>query len=613
MKIASDIPGKLDLLFSLDGGNIPCKLEINENNDFLLSGKACETIHSDGKTGIFFHARLRIIGKNGNVMAEKGKLHIAGSDEVLVLVAAATGFDGRDPVKYCEDKIEQASAFSYGELLDAHIKDHQAIFNRVVLNLDEETGNDVPTDLMLQQVKNGTENNFLTALMFQYGRYLLMASSRGNSPLPAHLQGVWDDYVACRIGWTCDMHLDINTQMNYWPAEVANLSECHEPLFHWIENKLLPSGRITAKSSYGLNGWVAELVSNAWGFTAPYWHSNLSPCPTGGVWVTTHMWEHYLFTKDTEFLKTRAFPVIKEAVEFFIDYVFEDKETEYITCGPSISPENAFLVDGQAYTASIGATYEIVMIREIFNIFIKASEELGYTNDLVDKVKSTAARLLPFQVGATGELKEWAHDFKAADAQHRHTSHLLSVYPFCQITPEKSPELAEAARICIKQRMTPGENWEDTGWARSMLMLYSARLWEHDALYGHISAMLQHLTNDNLMVKHPSTRGAPSFADVYELDGNTGLTACIAEALLQSHNGEIHLLPVLPPLWKNGYVKGLRARGGYEVEMEWKGGRLTAAVIGSKYASRCTVRYGNIRKTFETEAGSTYRFDGSLA
>jgi alpha-L-fucosidase 2 len=612
---------KLHLTFSLDGGENPRRVRVDSNGDLLLDGNAYESMHSDGKTGAICHGRLRILtdGKLRET-ADRNGLELSEADGALLLLAIDTDFSGHDPAERCLERIENASGFTYEELLEAHSNDFARLFGRVELTLGREPDYSIPTDILLEQVQNGGENPALSALMFQYGRYLLLSSSRENSPLPAHLQGVWNDSVASRIGWTCDMHLDINTQMNYWPAEVANLPECHLPLFHWIEKRLVPSGRLTAREAYGLNGWVAELVSNAWGFAAPYWHVNLSPCPTGGVWVATHLWEHYLFTGDEDFLLTRAYPVLREAVEFFLDYLFEDPETGALTSGPSVSPENSFLVNGKPHTASLGSTYEIVLIRELFAEYAATCSVLEQKDDgldedgrlLLERVLSAAGRLQPFAIGHDGRLKEWQHDFEEQDHQHRHTSHLLSLFPFSQITTEKTPELAQAAKRTILRRLSPVEGWEDTGWARSMLMLYSARLQDGEAVYGHIQAMQRHLTNPNLMVKHPPTRGAPSFADVYELDGNTGLTACVAEALLQSHDGVLRLLPALPGRWDSGRLKGLRARGGFEVSLSWDNSLLTEAFLYADHDGSCTVQYGDRQRTFPAKAKTGYRFDGSL-
>jgi len=600
----------LSMSVSIDGGNNLFTSRVDENMDLLLSGNAFEEMHSDGKTGVRFCGRLRIVPSGGTMETDGRNVFIKNAKKVLLYLALETDFNGADALENCRRRIDHALACSYESLLDEHIKDYSPLFCRVELHLGE--SEDIPTDVLLDKVRNGYTSPYLTALMFQYGRYLLISSSRSNSPLPAHLQGVWNDSVACRIGWTCDMHLDINTQMNYWPAEVTNLSECHIPLFDWIEQSLVPSGRETAKMFYGLNGWVAELVSNAWGFTDPYWHVNLSPCPTGGAWIATHMWEHYLFTGSTEFLRNRAFPVFREAVLFFIDYVFTDPSTGRLTTGPSISPENHFCVDGKAYSASIGPFYEVVIIRELFDIYLKAAEILGISDELCLRVKAAIKALPPFKTGKNGELKEWSHDFEAKDPQHRHTSHLLALYPFSQITADDTPELANAAKITISSRMNPPENWEDTGWARCMLMLYSARLKDAESAINHIHTLQMKLTNNNLMVKHPPTRGAPSFADVYELDGNTGYTACIAEMLVQSHRMEIELLPVLPDSWPSGLVKGLCARGGFIVDLEWKDNLLVHARVFARKNSVCRIRFREHVAQFDAEAGKIYEFDGTL-
>lgn len=612
VKLAADKSGKINVCLSLDGGDNSYSVEIDSRLDFLLYGKASEKIHSDGKAGVNFHGRMRILHKNGEVKIKQGKLCAENCDEVVILTSLATNFDGTDEVQTCFDQVEAAAAIGFETLLDIHVKDYKTIFDRVTLKLVGDNNYDRPTDEWLKEIKNGAEDPALTALMFQYGRYLLISSSRESSQLPAHLQGVWNDYVACRIGWSCDMHLDINTQMNYWPIEVANITECGDPLFKWIRDKLVPSGRITAREAYGLDGWVAELVSNAWGYAAPYWHSNISPCPTGGVWVATHLWEHYKFTQDKTFLEQYAYPVIEESVRFFIEYIFEDLETGYLIGGPSISPENIFEVNGKEYSFSNGCTYENIMIREIFNIYIDASYELGHDSVLLERVKAGVNRLLPYQLDKEGLIKEWMHDYKAVDKQHRHTSHLLGVYPFSQITPDKTPQLIPAVSKSLEDKLTPEESWEDTGWARSMLMLYAARLREGAAANEHILSMQRKLTNQNLMVKHPPTRGAGSFDDVYELDGNTGLTACVAEMLIQSHDNEIHLLPALPAAWSSGYVTGLCARGGYTVDIYWEEGKLIKANITSKKASSCKVRYNGQSTYLQVKPNIQYTIEEHL-
>ncbi len=443
--------------------------------------------------------------------------------------------------------------------------------------------------------------------LFQYGRYLLLSSSREDSVLPAHLQGVWNDNVACRIGWTCDMHLDINTQMNYWPAEVTNLPETAAPLFRWLEETVIPHGRRSARVQYGRPGWTAELVSNAWGFTSPYWAVPLAPCPTGGVWVLAHMWEHYAACPDRSFLRDRVYPAYRGAVEFFTAYVFPDRKGRY-TCGPSISPENSFLKDGERFFFSNGCTYEIVMIRELFARYLEITEILDVKDDLRSRTEQILPGLLPYRVLADGTIAEWNHDYPSADAQHRHTSHLLGLFPFAQITPEETPELARAAERTMAKKLDPEENWEDTGWARSMLMLYEARLHHGGEAWRHICAMTERLLGQNGMVIHPPTRGAASFDTVYELDGNTGLTSCIAEMLLQSHGDRIRLLPALPEAWPSGRVWGLCARGGIEVSMAWEARRLTEAGLLARRDVKTTVVYGEEEQEILLKEGERWDF-----
>lgn len=522
---------------------------------------AHEKMHSDGSTGTLLLGKAAMVTDGYPEIGEDG-ITIRKASRLLLYILMNTDFDMEDmdrEAKVREIQMQMnrwlisAESMDLDRLLKEHVDDFRPLMNRTSLKIGSSS-----CEAAAQ----------MAPLMFQMGRYLLLSSSRKDSRLPAHLQGVWNDNVACRIGWTCDMHLDINTQMNYWPAEVTGLPETEDSLFRYITDRLVPSGRQTARESYGRKGWVAEIVSNSWAFTAPYWASPISPCPTGGVWILTHMWEHYQFTQDRLFLRDVLYPAVKEAAEFFTSYVFEDGDTGMLTCGPSISPENSFLVGGKTYQMSNGCTYEILMIRELYKIYDQTCEILRRQNRLRKKVQEQLPKLLPYRIKEDGTIAEWSHDYPAADVQHRHTSHLLGLFPFDQITADDK-ELAEAAERTIQSRLSPEENWEDTGWARSMLMLYEARLHHPDEAYRHIQAMLEKLLEPNCFIIHPPTRGAGSFDNVYELDGNTGLTSCIAEMLLQSHSGVIHILPCLPKQWESGAVYGLRARGGITVDIEW--------------------------------------------
>lgn len=474
----------------------------------------------------------------------------------------------------------------------------QASLQKEFINLRTEHAADVRrfmerTRLSLAAKDSVTEK---IPLLFQYGRYLLLSSSRSDSKLPAHLQGIWNDNVACRIGWTCDMHLDINTQMSYWPAEVTNLAETGIPLYNWITQDLSQAGEVTARKAYGLDGWVGELVSNAWGYAAPYWASAIAPCPTGGIWILMQLWEHYQYSEDKEFLRNTAFPLIESAAVFFNQYVFKDKITGYFTCGPSISPENSFVYQGKKLQISNGCTYEILMIRELFSVYLASCDILKLEeNTLAAEVSHKLANLIPYRITAEGTIAEWSHDLREADPQHRHTSHLLGLYPFSQLTPEETPDLCKAAEKTLECKLTPAENWEDTGWARSMLLLYETRLEHGGKAYGHIKSITDHLLEPNNLVYHPPTRGAYAFDHVYELDGNTGLTAAIAEMLLQSHNGILRLLPALPKNWEEGSVTGLLARGNITVDLCWERGRLQYAKLTSKRDKKIRISYKGMK------------------
>lgn len=593
-RVSGDRP-VLNLTAEFKGAGASYSVIGNETGlDFFAD--AYESIHSDGKTGVRLCGNIMVI-TDGQVEISD-VIRVRSAADAVFLIGMDTNFKAAkapdEILRALRKNVGRCREDGWESVRDQHTADFIRYMGRV--------------DLQIRSRNHSGKAVDDIPLMFQYGRYLLLSSSREDSKLPAHLQGIWNDNVACRIGWTCDMHLDINTQMNYWPAEVTNLPETTVSLFRWIEEDLVPSGRISARESYGLPGWSAEIVSNAWGFSAPYWASPISPCPTGGVWILTHMWEHYLSTRDVSFLKERVYGLLEEAAAFFAGYIFEDPDTGLLTSGPSISPENGFVVNGKTYHISNGCTYEILMIRELFSIYLLASGILGIENNLVRKAAEAVGRLIPYRIENDGKLAEWRHDYPSMDLQHRHTSHLLGLFPFSQITPEKTPALARAAQLSIHEKLTPEESWEDTGWARSLMILYAARLHDGQAAYKHIDGMLEHLTEENHMIIHPPTRGAGSFDNVYELDGNTGLTAGVAEMLLQSHDGVLQLLPALPDEWESGEVKGLIARGGIEVSLYWDNGKLTSAEFLSRENTMITAIYKNERKNIVLKGGEKNGF-----
>ncbi len=566
---------------------------------FSFSMKALESIHSDGTEGVSLTGTVRVFADAGSCSAKDGSILVRGANEAVVCVAmetdfcteqCAVGLDESERLRITAERTARVDG-KYEAVRKRHISDFFPLMERQLLSLTDSAAVHVlPEDdssdaciresypcfpdaqTLLREASETGENRLLTELMYEFGRYLLLSSSREDSVLPAHLQGVWNDSVACRIGWTCDMHLDINTQMNYWISEAGNLSECHMPLFEWMEKRLIPNGRITASGCYGLPGWAAELVSNAWGYAAPYWDKNLSPCPTGGIWQASDYMEHFRFTQDEAFLRERALPVLSEAMDFFLNYVFEDGEGR-LTCGPSISPENSFTADGKRGIATIGCTYEVLMIRELLNEYLELCGILGVNDDRCGKAAEVLRRLPDYRVQKDGTLAEWTEDFEACDPQHRHTSHLLGLFPYDQITPDKTPELARAAAASIRKRLTPYDNWEDTGWARALLFLYSCRLWDGEAAGFHLLGTQKNLTWKNLLVMHPATRGTGTDSPVYELDGNTGFSMGVSEMLIQSREGSVTLLPALPECFPEGSFKGACCRGGIRVDFSWKAGR----------------------------------------
>ena len=566
----------------------------------VLSTDARERKHSDGKTGVSLVGWIRALPHGGKVSAQGDSIEISQADAVTLLIALNTTFQGAQPVSLCERQMAAAATRTYSELRQRHVGDHQPLFRRVTLDLAPSAGLPGPTDQRLERVRHGQDDPALTALFFQYGRYLLIAGSRENSPLPTNLQGLWNDNLACNMGWTCDFHLDINTQQNYWIAEAGNLPECHQPLFRLIESLREP-GRRTARTVYGARGWVCHVFTNPWGFTAPGWSLGWGMHPTGGIWIGSHLWEHFRFTGDVELLRHRAYPVLKEAAEFFLDYMVVDPKHGWLVTGPSTSPENSFITpNGQGHCSeSMGPTCDIVLVRDLFRSCLEASRLLDIDSDFRGKLETALAKLPPLRIGKNGQLMEWLQDYDEAAPNHRHTTHLIALYPSAQITPRATPDLAKAARVTLQRRLGQ-RDWEDVEWSRGNLINFYARLGDGDTAHQHLLGLLRSDTDADLLT---FSRGgiAGAAENIFCVDGNSSGAAGIAEMLLQSHTDEIELLPALPKAWPNGRVAGLKARGNLTINIEWKEGRVVSYRIASPEPRSVNVRFGGKVLTVRSE------------
>jgi alpha-L-fucosidase 2 len=591
--------------FIKDLGTLPTTFKNIEKGYFSFGGGSFPE-------GVKFISLYKVNAKGGNVSSTPDGFKVEKADEAVMYITSATDFYGFNPADVAKKQMDAVSKMSYSDLLNRHLADYQALYRRVDFELDKGFMAKQPTDKRVlgfqigmkdpRAKKNVGRDNDLYAMYFQYVRYLMIANSRKGSMPPA-LQGLWNNSLM--PPWRGHHTTDINVQMNFWPAEAANLSDCHVELLDYL-TKNMPTAIEATKVTYGTRGMVWHGMKQ-WGPSTSYaqWFEDFAG------WVAQDFWNHYDYTQDKEFLRTQAYPFMKEAALFYLDHLVEYPGRGYLVSGPEMSPENAFINPQDNTTLvkeSMGTTISRAIIHELFENCIKASEILGVDIELRKEMKTSMDKLSPYQIGKYGQLQEWLEDFDENDLGHRHVSHLYPVYPGTEITKTKNPILFEAAKKSMQRRLDNGGGW--TGWGKAWMICLAARFQDANLSEALLESIIAKNTYYNLFDSHPRNAGNSS---CFQIDGNFGTLAGMTEMLLQTHDGCIDILPAKPEKWKDGHINGLRGRGNVEVDIAWAGSKLKSFKIHSFDGGEKVIKYGDLKINYNFSKGESVTFDGKLA